>query len=1265
MTADAGGTRPRVTDHDNPWPGLAPFEEGDSEFFRGREAAIADVVRAILRDDITILFGLSGLGKTSLLRAGVFPELRAADVFPTCVRLRAPRAEGNEPISDASARAALWQQCFEAIRLAADLWQYDIPSEVASGSPWEYFRRRKERFWGPGDTLATPVIVFDQFEEVFRREGPDTISQGALDGFLRDLSEIVSGAVPRGSGKAPPPDGPTDAGGYVYRPGVLKVVFSFREDFLAHVSALDEIFPTIGRNSYRLQAMTVDDAVTAVGAAGAHLIEGSTREGREEVCRRIVATVSGTSQAVDPALLSLFCRELNEQRKEQAQPRITGELVASGDATRIISDFYDTCMTQVSPVTRRFVEEHLVLEQSRSRESAAEEAATSAGVPPADIQTLIAKRIVRREESTRQGRPRLELTHDVLIEPALASKHRDAALAEQRRLMAVRRATMRRWIAAGAVTMSVAAVLVATYIVVLRRANGLVQDQARLSLAKELARQDPTRSVLVLLERRRTADSFALRSTAFEALSQPVAWQEIRHRDSVTWADISRDGTLVVTASADRTARVWRADGSGSVAVLRHPAYVQKAFFSPDMRHVATVSTDEKVRLWSIDGQLASTFDSSGYSPAAAFSPDSRLLAAGAFDGSTRMWQLDGGALTTKLPAVTDDSEIVTVAFDAGSAYVLTAARDGVIAVWTTGPVRSLVGDCVASRDLANAWFVATDPAKQTIAAVSSTGERQLLELVDNGPRPCRPVEPESAHGPGDTASSQPQRQNSSRVIAVRADPLAVLTVTSYAGSELERLHLTTGADRKTVELPGVPLTPATDASWFGDFVAVGFRDGTTRLWRTDRASDPIVLSGQTNRIRHVAADSGHGLMVTASDDGSARLWRIDGSGLLAGLPRVPLTHARNVRSLDVSPDGTRVLTAASNGEAHLWAIDGRRIRKFTHDNTAVVKAAFSPSGRDVLTVANNGIVRVWSLDAADGDPIVRIVPETVADRIADAAFSPDGSRLLIRSQAGIKLHDIKSGNDSTVFAASAGVEPTFAVFDTKGDILFGATDGMARIRTPQGNGDVRTFPRQAECALRDGAFSRDSTIVLTVCEKDWVYVWRVNDASLPALLWGSNSAVFSPDQQTVMTAGADGKVRLWSLVDPGRNPLVLTHGGSGVHGAFSPDGSLIATTGQDGRALLWRADGAEAPLLLEERTKAMLAPVFTPSATHVITGSADGVATIVTIASDLLIDSVRRRTRACLPVEFRVSQLFESREEATRRAAACERGEPPAASPR
>src|SRR3954463_3781390 len=111
MTSDAAAPLPDAPaiDAQNPWPGLEAFTEDDQQYFHGRDAEIDELHRLVLRERLTIFFGVSGLGKTSLLQAGLFPILRNENVLP--VRIRLNYSEGMpelcRQIKEAIVQAAL------------------------------------------------------------------------------------------------------------------------------------------------------------------------------------------------------------------------------------------------------------------------------------------------------------------------------------------------------------------------------------------------------------------------------------------------------------------------------------------------------------------------------------------------------------------------------------------------------------------------------------------------------------------------------------------------------------------------------------------------------------------------------------------------------------------------------------------------------------------------------------------------------------------------------------------------------------------------------------------------------------------------------------------------------------------------------------------------------------------------------------------------------------------------------------------------------
>lgn len=786
MTTPVSATIPRhAVDSQNPWPGLAAFEEADHEFFKGRDEEITALLRLIVREDLTLFWGLSGLGKTSLLRAGLFPRVRQADIFPVYVRLRYEHdeAEAAHSAGSAAVRSSLTEQCFEAIRAAGEQWNYEVPAESASATIWEYVRRRDSRFWGPGDRLATPLLVLDQFEELFTFDRHKGLSTDAIASFFRDLSDAVSGCPPdwllaRGADQSADSE-------YLFRPGVFKVLLSFREDFLSQVANFTALVPAIDHNYSRLDSMSFAQALSVVADAGGHLIDAPSTEEHQAICNRIVERVAAsptpaaqTSATVDPALLSLFCRELNEQRRARQKPMIDRALVESGEASQIISGFYESCMKQVSDATRRVIEDWLVLGESRTRGSLAQEQALESGALGANIEFLIKKRILRREETTRRGQPRLELTHDVLVEPALVARQRrkleelrqrqELELAEreererqererqrgeresalmrehleltlelqtQRALVSSRR--KKAYILALSVGLLIALVTVFVALLLRREALRLqAEDRERLieGMVGRAVDESATGRPAYALARiatvlREKPDSVVARSLALDLLLRrawmlPVA-SVSAGTEGTAIVEFNSRGNLIATAGGN-TAQIWEADTGNRVgALLRHPQRISRARFSDDDRWLATASDDGSVRISSgTTGASLATIPQSAPVTAIAFDPrvtgsESPVLAT-ASGTVAQLWAIGNDGARVLL-TLRHGAAVSSVAFSGDGVRLLTAS-DSTVGIWDAQTGRRLH----ALRHSSEITVAEFSPDPQVVVTGTADGQLQL-----------------------------------------------------------------------------------------------------------------------------------------------------------------------------------------------------------------------------------------------------------------------------------------------------------------------------------------------------------------------------------------------------------------------------------------------------------------------------------------------------------------------------------------------------------
>ncbi|MBL8329938.1 MAG: WD40 repeat domain-containing protein [Rubrivivax sp.] len=410
-------------DAQNPWPGLASFTEADRAFFRGREAEADELARMVRRERLTVLLGRSGLGKSSLLSAGLFPRLRGDGLLPVPVRI----GYG----ASLSPRQQLWAALASACAEAAVETTAPEPTE----SMWSCFHRRGGGFWNRRRRPVLPVLVFDQFEEMFTLGQADEGTRAAANHFADELADLVEDRPSDELRRALDTD-PSRLEALDFERAGCKVLISFREDYLAEVEGLRARMPSVTRNRFRLLPMNVVQARSVI-ASGGDLVSAEVGERIVGLAWRNRAEAPAPDEdpaiEIDPALLSVICSELNQRRLAAGEPTIAPALLA-GAETEILSAFYERSMRGADPALRRFVEDELITTAGYRDSFAFDDALARPGVTADALWRLVSGRLLRVDE--RFGVRRLELTHDVLTR--IVKDSRDARRAREAEAAALR-----------------------------------------------------------------------------------------------------------------------------------------------------------------------------------------------------------------------------------------------------------------------------------------------------------------------------------------------------------------------------------------------------------------------------------------------------------------------------------------------------------------------------------------------------------------------------------------------------------------------------------------------------------------------------------------------------------------------------------------------------------------------------------------------------------------------------------------------------------
>jgi Novel STAND NTPase 1 len=407
----------------SPFIGLQSYSETQADIFFGRDIEIDNLTKLVESNTLTIIFGKSGTGKTSLLNAGVFPKLRKNYCLPFRIRLEFGK---NSP--------DLITQIKKVLKSEIDKYGFAAETYPSSETLWEYFHR--EPLW----KTITPILIFDQFEEIFTlAKTNDRFAAGEQKIFWEELSDLIENSIPEKlkdqflNHK--------EQIDYSYKNQKIKILFSFREEFLPEFESITSKIPSIKYSRFRLLPMNGYQAYDVITKTWKENINPAEAKKIVSFLTNEKNTESYELVTVEPSLLSQVCSYIDKERIEEVGGKVSAELLKKYPKETILRSIYDQALFAANnaiiiPNTKEKAPQNPVKEFLEEKMITTEGYRTKYNLTEKDdylkpsIDVLISKYFLREDDKA------IELTHDVLapiIKSDREKRRNELALAEERK----------------------------------------------------------------------------------------------------------------------------------------------------------------------------------------------------------------------------------------------------------------------------------------------------------------------------------------------------------------------------------------------------------------------------------------------------------------------------------------------------------------------------------------------------------------------------------------------------------------------------------------------------------------------------------------------------------------------------------------------------------------------------------------------------------------------------------------------------------------
>lgn len=1102
----------------NPWRGLASYEEpkgtSDDYLFCGRDEETLDVVRLIDNNLFITLYGSSGIGKTSLLKAGVIPILKRKDYYPLYVRL------SQEPKELSYAEAIV-----KKLQSSGLKEERSIALEHPEGNDrlylWNYFATT--RFRNAEGREVYPVIILDQFEEVFR-----DADKRKAELLLQQIYLLLNDEL-----EMPNWEGYSADTNY-------RFVASIREDFLFVLEdSIDEFSLDLYKNNrYRLRPMKLEKAKEVVLIPGKDCIEESQKE---KVAERVIElSKKQNSNEIDTLLLSLVCYGTYN--------KVASDMFATGQEVSIFEEelwiwgnnpmerYYQKAIKGLTANQIRYIQQHLIREDGSRRRMDAEEVKAALGEATYRQLTQGANRLLSIGD-----KGQVELLHDQL---GLAVYEERKAFEERERKKKLRKRTT----FIGIIVFAIVGVFLFQNHQLKQQQWKMLENQARFIAEKAnsfINEGDSYLAQRILLEVLPDQEKRPQRPITMEveAALRKAIYQNTfllrGHKSNVNTAVFSPDGKRIVTASDDKTIRIWDAETGIELMKLEgHTSEVNSASFSPDGKRIISSSWDKTIRIWDADsGDPLNVLKNIGIMKSAIFSPDGKCIASFC-DSTIQIWNSESGEQLHVLEGHTE--QISSIAFSPDSKRIVSASFDCTARIW----------DAETGLEIIK-W----EGQSVVLSAAFSSNGRQIvaacLDCIILDANTGEEIQKIKTSSLCYSASFSPDDQF---VVYTTRKEIALFEIKT----EHEEYLYNSGDYAKS--------------AGYSRYVSFS-PDGKRIASLYDK--NAIILNIYSKQKRTMVEKQNVCDIVFSPDN------RRMVSTNLSGIVIWDVESCKKIKEFDgyndlyksagFSADGKRIFLISTDDTIRICdAETGKIFRKIFSENCHLYGSkanAFSPDGKRIISATQyfseidfNFLyeIRIWNVESGEQLNVLNGGPNAHWFRFV--AFSPDGKRIASASDTTVQIWNVDSGKQLHLLKGHTD-DVYYVAFSPDGKRIvstcsYSDKDFSIRIWDTESGDSLHVLKGHTEY-IRSIAFSPDSKRIVSASGDNLIIIWNALTGEeirrITCSSWVS-SATFSLNGKYVISNSGD--IQIWDA-ETGTEILNL---GFYRNSTFSPNGRFIAT---------------------------------------------------------------------------------------------------------